>query len=152
MGLDRDIANLSRIDLFEEFGADQLRLLAFGAETVRLPAGRVLYREGDDADSGFVLVSGTIAHQVSRGHDSERPAGRSTAPALLGDIALVTQTIRPSTAIAETPCELLRLNRAQFRRILDEWPDLAGPVRDRIAESLAAMVSALGKVGERLKG
>lgn len=151
MGLDRDIDSLSRIDLFEGFGADQLRLLAFGAETVRLPAGRVLYREGDDADSGFILVSGVIAHRVSRS-DGDRQVSRTDAPALLGDIALITQTVRPSTAVAESDCELLRLNRAQFRRILDEWPELAGRVRDRIAESLAGMVSSLGKVGDRLKG
>lgn len=150
MGLDRDIANLSRVDLFKGFGDEQLRLLGFGAETIRLPAGRVLFREGDDADSGFVLVSGTIGHHVARG-DGDRPAGRVTAPAVLGEIALITRTVRVSTAIAETDCELLRLNRSQFRRILDEWPELAGLVRDRIAGALADMVGALQKIGQRLK-
>lgn len=150
MGLDQDIANLSRVDLFEGFGDDQLRLLAFGAETVRLPVGRVLYREGDDADCGFVLISGTIVHRMMRG-DSERAVGRTAATALLGDLALITQTLRTTTALAETPCELLRLNRTQFRRILEEWPDLAALVRDRIAASLTGMVDSLGKVGTRLK-
>jgi len=150
MGLDQDIANLSRVDLFEGFGADHMRLLAFGAETIRLPAGRVLYREGDDADCGFVLTSGTIVHQMARA-DQDRAVGRTEAPALLGDVALITQTVRTTTALAETPCELLRLNRTQFRRILEEWPELAALVHERVAASLAGMVDSLSRIGERLK-
>lgn len=151
MGLDQDIRTLARVDLFEGFGDDQLRLLAFGAESVRLPEGRVLYREGDDADCAFILASGVVGHHVARS-DGDRRIGQASAPSLLGDIALITQTVRQTTAIAETPCELLRLNRAQFRRILDEWPELASRVREHFAESLAGMIESLRAVGDRLKG
>ncbi|MFZ1680056.1 MAG: cyclic nucleotide-binding domain-containing protein [Rhizobiaceae bacterium] len=150
MGLDRDIRDLARTELFSGFGDDQLRLLAFGAERLSVPTGRVVYREGDAADSAFVLVSGRIGLHVARG-GGERRAGSAEPPSILCETALITETARPSTAIAETDCDLLRLNRSQFRRILDEWPELAALVRDRVAASLAAMVDSIARVGGRLR-
>ena len=60
MALDDDVRILSGVGLFEGFTAEQLRLLAFGAETTNLPAQRKLYREDDVADSAYVVVSGGI--------------------------------------------------------------------------------------------
>ena len=51
MALDDEIRILSGVRLFEGFSQEQLRLLAFGAETMHLSADRKLYREDDDADS-----------------------------------------------------------------------------------------------------
>ena len=39
MSLDDDIRVLTGVDLFDGFTQEQLRLLAFGAENTRLPAG-----------------------------------------------------------------------------------------------------------------
>ena len=56
MALDDDIRVLSAVRLFEGFTQEQLRLLAFGAETTVLPAERKLYREHDEADSAYVAT------------------------------------------------------------------------------------------------
>ena len=61
MALDDDIRILSGVRLFDGFTAEQLRLLAFGAEQIGLPAGRRLFREDDEADTAYVVVSGTIS-------------------------------------------------------------------------------------------
>ena len=50
MALDEDVRTLSGVELFAGFTQEQVRLLAFGAENMHLPAGRTLYREGDQAD------------------------------------------------------------------------------------------------------
>ena len=57
MALDDHIRILSGVRLFEGLTQDQLRLLAFGAERMQLPAGRKLFREDDDADSAYVVLS-----------------------------------------------------------------------------------------------
>ena len=46
MSLDDDIRILTSVNLFYGFTQEQLRLLAFGAENTRLPAGKELYQEG----------------------------------------------------------------------------------------------------------
>ena len=58
MALKDDIALFQQLSIFEGLSDDHLRLLAFGAETTSLPADRKLYREDDEADSAYVVISG----------------------------------------------------------------------------------------------
>ena len=134
MSLDDDIRILSGVGLFEGFTQEQLRLLAFGAETMRLPAGRELYREGDAGRSAPMSWSrGNIS--LFREHDGERVVISTVGPgALLGELALISDTTRLTSACAATDAEVLRLNRKMFRRILEEYPDVAIALHRRIVE------------------
>ncbi|EBX4816837.1 cyclic nucleotide-binding domain-containing protein, partial [Salmonella enterica subsp. enterica serovar Newport] len=60
MALDDDIRTLSGVALFQSLGREHLRLLAFGADHIDAAKGHRLYREGDIAESAFVVVSGEI--------------------------------------------------------------------------------------------
>lgn len=141
MALDDDIGNLRRIPLFEDFETEALRLLAFSAETKLLRAGDALFRRGEPSDCGFILTSGSIALER---RDDGRPAEKIVRPfALLGEIALITTTTRPATAIAREPATVLRITRALFHRILEEYPGTAARVRRRFAARLAEFAREL---------
>ncbi|PWB79522.1 MAG: cyclic nucleotide-binding protein [Methylocystaceae bacterium] len=134
MALDDDIGNLRRIPLFEDFETEALRLLAFSAETKLLRAGDALFRRGEPSDGGFILTNGSIALER---RDDGRPADRIVRPfALLGENAMITQTTRPITAIAREPATVLKISRALFHRILEEYPETAAHVRRRLATRL----------------
>ena len=60
MSLEDDIRILSGVTLFEDLSSEQLRLLAFGAERISLAKGRELYREGQSAECGFIIISGAV--------------------------------------------------------------------------------------------
>ena len=60
MALDDDIRLLSGVELFGSFTPDQFRLLAFGAENMRLASGQLLYEAGVEADGAFVVAAGRI--------------------------------------------------------------------------------------------
>lgn len=142
MALDDDIRILSGVKLFEGFTSEQLRLLAFGAERVKLPADRRLYREDDEADSAYVVVSGEIA--IFREADGQRiPVGTAESGAMLGELALIADTRRMTSAAAETDAQLLRLNRTTFRRILEEYPDLAVRLHRRIYDEFQDLVRSI---------
>lgn len=142
MALDDDIRILSGVKLFEGFTSEQLRLLAFGAERVKLPADRKLYREDDEADSAYVVVSGEIA--IYREVDGQRvPVGTAESGAMMGELALIADTKRLTSAAAETDAQLLRLNRTTFRRILEEYPDLAVRLHRRIFEEFQDLVRSI---------
>jgi CRP-like cAMP-binding protein len=135
MALDDDIGNLRRIPLFEDFENEALRLLAFSAETKLLRAGDTLFRAGEASDGGFILTSGSIALER---RDDGRPAEKVLRPfALLGETALITATTRPVTAIAREPATILKITRALFHRVLEEYPGTAVRVRRRLATRLA---------------
>jgi len=148
MALDDDIRILSVVRLFEGFTQDQLRLLAFGAETTRLSQDKKLYREDDEADSAYVVVSGRIA--LYREVDGERVTVSTVgAGAMLGELALIADTRRLTSAAAETDAEVLRLNRKMFRRILEEYPETAQSLHQRISEDLQAMVRRIEQLAPR---
>ena len=87
MALDDEIRILSGVRLFEGFSQEQLRLLAFGAETMHLAADRKLYREDDEADSAYVVISGTISLFREQPDGERIPVGTVGAGAMLGELA-----------------------------------------------------------------
>lgn len=141
MALDDDIGNLRRIPLFEDFETEALRLLAFGSETKLLRAGDALFRRGEPSDGGFILTNGSIALEK---RDDGRPADKILRPfALLGETALITQTTRPVTAIAREPATVLKITRALFHRVLEEYPATAARVRRRLTTRLDELAREL---------
>ena len=119
MALDDDVRILSGVKLFHGFADEQLRLIAFGAERIRLPAGRRLFREADEADSAYVVVSGGV-RVFNEDKGQKAPLAIVGAGALLGELALIADTRRLTSAVADSDTEVLRLDRRSFRRILEE--------------------------------
>ena len=142
MSLDDDIRILTGVDLFDGFTQEQLRLLAFGAENTRLPAGKELFQEGATADGAYVVASGHIC--LYRERDGEQVIVATVGPgSLLGEFALISDTQHLTGAFAETDSEVLRLNRKLFRRILEEYPDVAIALHRRMADDLQALISRI---------
>jgi len=151
MALDDDIRILSAVRLFEGFTQEQLRLLAFGAETTILNADRKLYREDDEADSAYIVVRGRIA--LYREQDGERiPISTAGPGAMLSELALIADTKRLTSASAAVDSEVIRLSRKMFRRILEEYPEVALKLHQRISEEFQAMIRRIEELAPRFSG
>lgn len=150
MALDDDIRILGSVGLFESFSPEQLRLLAFGAERLVLRAGRELFREGQSADCGYIVVSGnlTLFHDADEGRITIRPVGPG---AMLGEMALIAQTTRLTGAMAEEETEVIRISRAIFRRILEEYPEAAAALHTHISKNLLQLIADIEKVAPRFQ-
>ncbi|WP_157016591.1 cyclic nucleotide-binding domain-containing protein [Mesorhizobium xinjiangense] len=148
MALDDDIGILTGVELFEVLSQEQLRLLAFGTERLRLPPGRELYREGAPADCAFVVIQGQVTLFTEQ--DGQRIALASHGKgSVLGELALIAETTRLTGAMAETEVELMRLNRTLFRRILEEYPDVAAALHRRLAQRFAEMTESIGNLAPK---
>ena len=150
MTLEQDIELLSNIELLSDFDLEQLRLLAFGAQKRDLKAGDVLYRENASTDCGYVIVHGQV--ELSK-QDSERRKvvldhfGRGS---LIGELALVTENRRVTTAIATRDTQVIRISRTIFRRVLEEFPDLAVKLHHRISANVAKMIEDMERIGQKM--
>jgi CRP-like cAMP-binding protein len=65
-------------------------------------------------------------------------------------MALIADARRLTSAEAAVDTDVLRINRSMFRRILEEYPETAEALRDRIIEDLQALIRKIEAVGERL--
>lgn len=149
MSLNDDIALLSLVPLFADIDDDKLRLIAFGAERRRLNRGQQLFREGAPADCAFAIASGSFSltrAQVDGSVEVVDTVGRGT---LLSELAMISFVERKFTATAEEDSEVIRINRPLFRRMLEEYPEVAVVVEARIKDNLQTMIRAMQKLAPK---
>jgi CRP-like cAMP-binding protein len=132
MTIEDDIAFLEGVPSFAILGRDALRILAIGAESRYVHGGEVLFTVGDPADAGYVIQDGSFTLKTD---NTESSAAEMTATrgALLGELALLTETTRPVTATAAEPSTVIRVPRSLFLKMLEGFPDAARRLRDYIA-------------------
>jgi CRP-like cAMP-binding protein len=98
------------------------------AKTVRLAQDDVLIEERQVDDDAYLLIDGSV-RVLARGE--ARTLAIVGAPALLGEMAAVTDHERTATVVADTPCTLLRLPGHELRGLMDDQPLFATAMRER---------------------
>ena len=134
MALDQDISQLARIPMLGVLEEGALRLLAFSCESRLLRAGDALFREGERASCGYYVVTGSFLMNSAVPGTAPLVVGEGV---LLGETALLRETVRPATCLAERPSSVLRISRSLFTRVLREHPDSARRVQAFLARRLA---------------
>ena len=148
MTLDSDIAFFEQVPTLAVLGKQALRVLAIGAETRYLESGAVLYYAGELADGGYIVQEGEMVIEPESAPGQEYIVGPGT---LLGELALITDTTSPVTAIAREPTVLIRISRGLFRKMLEGYPAAALRLRDEMAGRLDSWTRDLDSVRKKLE-
>lgn len=144
MRLDDIIDMLKALPLFQPVDPEALRLLAFSATRRQLRPGDILFRRGEPADSGFLVVSGEIVlDQADDGSPSRDIFGAGT---LIGQLAMFTPVERPATGLARDSATVLVFTRELMLKVLDAHPESAATLRDGIAGELRALTIRLRRI------
>jgi CRP-like cAMP-binding protein len=147
VSIEDDIAFFERVPTLRLLGRTALRILAIGAESRYVHDGEALFVAGDPADGGYVIQEGSF--DVSAGHDAA--AGIVAGPGtLLGEVALLTETQRPATAVAREPSTVIRISRSLFLKMLEGYPDAALKLREQLATRAEQSVQEIGQIRARL--
>jgi CRP-like cAMP-binding protein len=145
MSIDDDVALLERVPTLRLLGRESLRMLAIGSEQRDVPRGDLLFNQGDEADSGFVVQRG--AFRIDDDAGAELTAGPGT---LLGELALVMSMKRPSSATALEYSTVIRITRSLFQRVLESDPAAARRLRDEFAIRTSQIASDILIAGGKL--
>jgi CRP-like cAMP-binding protein len=129
MSIEDDIVFLEGVPTLHLLGRGALRILAIGAESRNVDEGEVLFRAGDKADCGYVVQNGWFRLTKPKSGEEKMVGPR----ALLGEMALLTDTVRPVTAVAVEPAAIIRISRSLFLKTLEGFPDAAERLRDNMA-------------------
>jgi CRP/FNR family transcriptional regulator len=137
------IALLRRVPLFSALGEEDLARVAQVTVPRRFQAGEVVFRDGDQSDTCYVVRSGR-ARAVR-----EHAGGRSITLAtfgpedMFGELAMFDDEPRSATVEATEDTEAIAILGGDMRRMLREHPDLA-------VKLLAALGRRLRDTNERL--
>ncbi|MCR9238200.1 MAG: cyclic nucleotide-binding domain-containing protein [Alphaproteobacteria bacterium] len=150
MTIERDIEALRQVMMFSELNSEQLRLLAFSAESVKLAPKEILFQEGDVAGSGFVVTEGEI-QLLQRSDGRSVSVGRLGQGSVVNELALISETLRPATAIATQASEVIKIRRSLFGRFINEYPDIAVRLEQSLRGRLQETIGQLKRAQRSLK-
>jgi len=123
---------LRGIPLFHDLSEHQLTEVERLADQVSVPAGEVLFRQGHVADEFVVIVEGTV--EILRDGEHLVDLGPND---FLGEISLVLDRPRTTTAICRTPCRLLVFALREFHTLVDDVEHVRVAILDTLAHRLA---------------
>jgi CRP/FNR family cyclic AMP-dependent transcriptional regulator len=108
--------------------------LAGAVSPQRCPKDKVIMTEGEGGVFFYVVLQGRIAISIqSTVVERVGPGG------VFGEMALVDQSPRAASAVAETDCSLLAINRKDFLALVKTKPAFAVSLLEGLAERLRHM-------------
>jgi len=120
--MQQNLELFKNVHLFASFPGKALKLLAFLAARVRLAAGDVLFEGGDDHGEGYLILTGQL--NLTRQYGEDKIVLQRYAPGdFLGFFSLLGAMPALFTLQAETETTLLTINRKQFSKILEQFPE-----------------------------
>ncbi|HET9737607.1 MAG TPA: Crp/Fnr family transcriptional regulator [Solirubrobacteraceae bacterium] len=116
---------LARVPVFDELADEDLRRVADVAVPRRFEPGEVVFREGDDSDTCYVVHAGHA--RAIREHPDGRQITLATfGPGdIFGELAMFDDERRSATVEATDELEVLGILGGDMRRLLRLHPDMA---------------------------
>jgi len=100
------------------------------------PLNKVIVKEGDKGVFMYVVLQGVVAISIS-----EKIVEKIGPGGVFGEMALVDQSARVATAVAEDDCTLLSINRNDFMSLVKTKPAFALSLLKALSERLRFMTS-----------
>jgi CRP/FNR family cyclic AMP-dependent transcriptional regulator len=139
--------NLARLRLFSRLSPPELLELANSLKRRSFRKGEVVYHQDDPPGSLFIVNRGTVKMQVSSINGKQITVGWIGPDNFFGTISFFGGKTQPDNAIAVEDCELLVLNRDDFRAFLHRHPDSAEVLLESVVSRWSHALHRLSDFG-----
>lgn len=119
MDLLQKVFELRQVELFKKLSGETLLAIAEETQLLSFKKGETIFLENDAPDGLYCISAGTIniirkekLLNVLHEHES------------FGELALIDDSVRTASAIADTDCTLLLLEKSTFDRLTDDLPEV----------------------------
>src|SRR3954447_26513974 len=119
------VALLARVPVFDELAPDDLERVAGVAVPRRFGPRHVIFREGDDSDTCYVVRSGHARAIREHGDGRQITLAQFGPGDIFGELAMSDDERRSATLEAVDELEVLGILGGDMRRLLREHPELA---------------------------
>jgi CRP-like cAMP-binding protein len=133
--LSSDVVSLQRISMFRDLDAAKLKLIALASQRANYRAGDHLLRQGDKADTVFVILEGKAKVLRNEGGGDVAIAELESG-AVVGEMGVVLDRPYSGTIIAETAVTALRIDKRTFLDLLTQIPQFSLAVIRELATRL----------------
>ena len=136
--LQDEVDLLRSIPMLANMPTNKLKLLAFASDRVSYPEGEILFRQGDDADAAYIVISGNADVLVSAdGGGKESKVAELGPNSFVGDMAILCDNPRTATVQANEGLDALRIKKEHMMDMMRDSPDLTMSVLRELVQRLA---------------
>ncbi len=128
---------LQAVSLFASMRRKDLESLARLADTIDVPAGKTLMREGDHGNEMFVVVTGSV--EVERGGRRVTKLGPGEA---IGEMALLSEGPRNATVTTLEPTTVIAIQHREFHTLMEDSAELRTCILDNLAKRVRILDDA----------
>jgi hypothetical protein len=130
MSIPDKILRLKKIDIFKNMAVNELAAIASISKKVVYPPGHIIFKEGDTADSMYMVITGEL---TALKNETEN-IGVLRSGDSFGGMVLLTEDVRLFTARTEQESRLLVIHKHDFIEIVREYPRITLEISKLLAE------------------
>jgi CRP/FNR family transcriptional regulator, cyclic AMP receptor protein len=135
--LSHEVSSLQKIPMFQEVDIAKLKLIALASQRTNYRSGDQLLKEGDRADTVFIILDGKA--KVLRGEGESRiEIATVESGAVVGEMGVVLDRPYSGTIVADTPVTALRIDKRTFLDLLNKVPQLSMALIRELASRVLA--------------
>lgn len=125
------LAQLENVPLFRACSKAELKKIGKLSEELRVPADKVLVRQGSIGREFFFIIDGEV--QISRNGKEVAVLGPG---GFFGELALLVREPRDASATTLTPAVLLAIGQREFGSLISDSPTIARKLLEGMAQRL----------------
>ena len=122
---------LLTVPLFADLSRKDIESVGRLADTVDVPAGKVLMREGESGAEMFVIASGEVAVERNGNHIANLGPGEA-----IGEVALLSEGPRTATVTTTEPTTVFAIGHREFHTLMED----SSALRDCIFQNFAKRI------------
>ena len=139
-------AMLRTVPLFASFSEEPLRMLTTVVTRRSVTRGTIIMAAGDPTDSLYIVLSGRLKVMMSDAEGKEVILTIIGPGEFFGEMGLIDDAPRSASVVAIEPCELLAINRRDFKKCLAENFDMSMAVMRGLVRRLREADRKIGSL------
>jgi CRP/FNR family cyclic AMP-dependent transcriptional regulator len=146
MAVSVSTAMLRSVPLFASLAEEPLRMLTTVVTRRSVTRGTIIMAAGDPTDSLYIVLSGRLKVMMSDADGKEVILSILGPGEFFGEMGLIDDAPRSASVVAIEPCELLAINRRDFKKCLAENFEMAMAVMRGLVRRLREADRKIGSL------
>lgn len=147
MALDKNAELLGSVPLFHGLAVEQLTAISTKARKRFFEAGATILSSGTLGQTAYLILSGCARTQPAEGSALE--AEQLETGTLIGEMAMLVETIYTLDVVAESRVRALAITREDLFEVMEADPSIAQHLSEQITERLIFLACDLREVDTR---
>lgn len=147
MALDKNAELLGKVQIFGSLATEQLSAIVAKGKKTFFEAGARVIASGETGQTAYLILSG---HAVTKPPKASKLEPEKLGPGtLIGETAMLTETVYSIDVVAEARMRTLALKREDLFAVMEADPSIAQELADKITERLIYLARDLREVDAR---